>query len=81
MNELEQLKAVDIQTILREELVDICTLPEDNEEYKDARKRMERFIDRVKNPYCFMVDGVVVKSTFSGNIRLEEILREMVSKT
>lgn len=80
MAELEELKAVDIQTISREDLVDVCTLPEDKVEYEDTETRIKAFVERVKNPYCFMVDGIVVKSTFSGNVRLEERLREMAKK-
>lgn len=80
MDELEKLRAIDIQSISREELVDLCTLPEDHEEYRDADIRIKRFIEKVRNPYCFMVDGIVVKSTFTGNIRLEERLREMANK-
>ena len=52
--ELDALKGVDVRTVDRAELVDIREVP------------VERgLIGKVKNPYCFRVGDVVVKTVFS----------------
>ncbi len=60
---LEDLKAVDVRTVNREELVDIRDVEIDPEQPKD--ERIKSFIRQIKNPYCFKVGNVVVKTSFA----------------
>ena len=80
MEELKKLKSVDIESVSREELVDICDLTEEKTGCEDSKMRMRNFVDKVKNQYCFMLEGVVVKSTFTGKVSLGERLQEMVKR-
>lgn len=63
MMALEDLKAVDVRTVNREELVDIRDVEIDPEQPKD--ERIKSFIRQIKNPYCFKVGNVVVKTSFA----------------
>ena len=57
----------------REELVDI----NDVEIKKDLsqRERMVDFVSQIKNPYCYLDRGMVVKISFAGENRLEDTLK------
>ena len=61
--ELDALKGVDVRIVDRAELVDIREVPV--ERGLSAEERIKRFIGEVKNPYCFRVGDVVVKTVFS----------------
>ena len=43
----------------------------------DRNKRMKEFIEKVKNPYCFMVGDVIVKSSFVDGVSLKQRLQEL----
>ena len=34
---------------------------------KPVEERIESFIEKTKNPYCLIIDGCIVKTTFSNN--------------
>ena len=76
MGDLETLKAVDIRTVDRSELIDIMELSEETTD-SDKSRRMKTFIEKVKNPYCFMVGDVIVKSTFLDGVSLKQRLQEL----
>ncbi len=60
---LRDLKEVDICTVQKESLVDIK-----NVEIDINMERMERiaeYIKQIKNPYCFVCEGVIVKLNFA----------------
>lgn len=63
--ELDALKDVDVRTVEKEGLVDIREVPV--ERGLPAEERIKDFIMKVKNPYCFRVGDVVVKTAFSEN--------------
>lgn len=63
--EMDALKSVDVRNVDREGLVDIREVPV--EQGIPAEERIKRFIGKVKNPYCFRVGNVVVKTVFSEN--------------
>ncbi len=63
--ELDALKDVDVRTVEKEGLVDIREIPV--ERGLTAEERLRDFIGKVKNPYCFRVGDVVVKTAFSEN--------------
>ncbi len=61
--ELEELKKVDIRT------VDVSVL-EDIEKIEinrslSVKKRWEDFTNKIKNPFCFVCNGVIIKVSYS----------------
>lgn len=60
---LEEMKAVDIRTVRREDLVDIRDVHIDRTLPKE--ERIKDFIRQIKNPYCYKCGDVVVKVEFS----------------
>jgi len=76
VEDLEKWKAVDIRTVERKELIDIMELSEEETD-SDRNKRMKTFIEKVKNPYCFMVGDVIVKSSFLDGVSLKQRLQEL----
>lgn len=76
-DEWERLKAVDIRTVRKEELVDIEPLLKEMAT-KDETDRKTDFIRKVKNPYCFLVGDVIVKSTFTEGATLKQRIQELI---
>lgn len=75
---LEDMKNVDIRTVSRDDLIDIRDVKIDQELPKE--ERIKQFIKQIKNPYCFKVGNVVVKTEFADtdvtlDDRLEHYLR------
>ncbi len=76
--ELEALSAVDVRTVDPAGLVDIesvkirTDLPE--------RERVLDYLEQIKNPYCYLYHGIVVKLSFSGKCRLEDCLKDCIFK-
>lgn len=60
---LEEMKAVDVRTVKREDLVDIRDVHIDRSLPKE--ERIKSFIRQIKNPYVFKCGDIVVKTTFS----------------
>lgn len=75
----EQLKAmqeVDIRTVDKSTLVEIGEVEIDTS--LPDEERMLDFVQQVKNPYCYLDHGTVVKISFSGKRRLEDCLNSCV---
>ena len=64
---LDEMKNVDVRTVRREDLVDIRDVHIDLDLPKEERIR--QFVEQIKNPYCFKVGNVVVKTTFADTDR------------
>ncbi len=60
---LKELADVDIRTVPKESLVDIKEVK--IEPSLERAERVSSFIRQIKNPYCFICDGVIVKMKFS----------------
>ena len=60
---VEEMKAVDIRTVSRDDLVDIRDVVIDQDAPKE--ERIKSFLRQIRNPYCFKVGNVVVKTTFA----------------
>lgn len=60
---VEEMKAVDIRTVSRDDLVDIRDVVIDQDAPKE--ERIKSFLRQIKNPYCFKVGNVVVKTIFA----------------
>ena len=61
--ELEQMKSVDIGAVSTESLPDVSGMTFNNALSREDR--VLRFLQAVKNPYCFCVGGVGVKIEFA----------------
>lgn len=61
--ELEELKKVDIRTVDAGVLADIGKIRIDRTLPKE--ERLLAFIREVRNPFCFICNGMVVKTSFS----------------
>jgi len=73
---LEEMRAVDIRTVEPESLVDIVKIHIN--ENLEGEKRAEEFIRQVKNPYCYKVGKMIVKSSYSEGSTLTERFQELV---
>ena len=60
---LEEMSAVDVRTVSRDDLVDVRDVKIDRTLPKD--ERLKSFIEQIKNPYVFKCGDVVVKSVFA----------------
>lgn len=60
---LKRLEDVDIHSVQRESLVDIKNIEIDTS--LERAERISSFLSQIKNPYCFVCDGVIVKIRFS----------------
>jgi len=65
--DIEALKNVDIINVSKETLVDIKDVKIDKSLNLEERKKS--FIRQIKNPYCYICNGFIIKSKFavSGN--------------
>lgn len=71
MMTVEEMKAVDIRTVDRNTLVDICDVKIDRS--LPLEERVRSFVEQIKNPYCFKCGNAVVKTSFlDTDVTLEE---------
>ena len=61
--ELEELKKVDVRTVDISALEDIEKIEIDSS--LSARERWVDFAEKIKNPFCFICNGMVVKVSYS----------------
>lgn len=73
---LEEMRAVNIRTVEPESLVDITQIHIDDN--LEGGERVEEFIRQVKNPYCYKVGKMIVKSSYSESATLMERFQELV---
>ncbi|MCC8131526.1 MAG: hypothetical protein LIO72_07310 [Ruminococcus sp.] len=76
LKKLEEMKNVDIRTVDKSTLVDINTV-----EINTSLPPVERIVDyirQIKNPYCYLDYGMVVKVSFAGKRFMEEALRHYI---
>ena len=74
VEQLQEMAQVDIRTVDPKELADIesvkirTDLPDE--------ERVADYIRQIKNPYCYLYKGMVIKISFSGKRRLEDCLKD-----
>ena len=68
--ELNILRDTDIRTVKKEDLVDISDIHIDTSLPK--LERMLTFIKQVKNPYCYLWHGIIIKTSFAGERSIED---------
>lgn len=74
---LRELSEVDIRTVDPKELVVIADVKIRDD--LPISERIRDYIDQIKNPYCYMSHGTVVKIRFAGSRTLEECISSCVS--
>lgn len=74
---LRELSEVDIRTVDPKELVDIKDVK--IREGIPLPERVRDYVEQIKNPYCYLSHGTVVKIRFAGTRSLEECLASCVS--
>lgn len=74
---LKRMAQTDIRAVDRDTLVERSTVKLD--QGLSREERILSFIEQIKNPYCYLDDGVVVKISFMDtDVTLEERLEEYV---
>lgn len=71
---LKELKNIDICTVDKDTLVDIDHVVINSELGK--QERMEEYVRQIKNPFCFVCNGIIVKTNFS---ETEDSLQDKLS--
>ena len=71
--QLTILRETDIRTIDKNTLVDIADVHINTE--LPVPERVADYIRQIKNPYCYLSNGIVVKVSFSGKCSLEDCLK------
>ncbi len=76
---ISELSNIDIETVNKEELVDVSNFTFDNT--VPHAERAARVISSVKNPYCFRVGNMGVKLEFSDEApALQDILIDFLKR-
>ena len=73
VEQLQEMAQVDIRTVDPKELVDIESV-KIRTDHPDE-ERVADYIRQIKNPYCYLYKGMVIKICFSGKRRLEDCLK------
>ena len=73
-DQLRRMAQVDVRTVNPDELVEI----EDVKISGDLSKedRVLDYIRQIKNPYCYLYHGIIVKVSFAGKRRMEDCLKD-----
>lgn len=79
MTELEEMKNVDPKTVDRSTLVEISDVKIDRSLPK--KDRITDYFEQIKNPYCYLQNGVVVKISFSGKESLESCISRCITQS
>ena len=72
--ELKAMSEVDIRTVDRSTLVDAESVKINTE--LSTEERIADYIRQIKNPYCYLYKGMVVKISFSGKRKLEDCMKD-----
>lgn len=74
--QLKEMREVDMHTVEREKLADIKEVKVDTR--LPDRERMLDFMRQIKNPYCYISNGMLFKISFTGKEGLEECLKASI---
>lgn len=76
LEELKRKSEVDPATVDKESLVDVKDV-HIRTDLNDS-ERMLDYMRQIKNPYCYLDNGMVVKISFSGKKPMQECLKEYI---
>lgn len=74
---LKEMSEVDVRTVDRDTLVDVEDVYIQTELPKE--ERIADYIRQIKNPYCYLSNGVIVKISFVGKETLEQCLSRCIT--
>ena len=66
------LQDIDIRSVKPEDLIDIDSVMIRKD--LSPEERVKDYIRQIRNPYCYLSHGVIVKISFSGTRNLEDCL-------
>lgn len=72
--ELGRLKQVDIRTVKKEDLVELSEIKVDTKLPK--LERVITYIKQVRNPYCYLWHGTIIKVSFKGERSITEHIKD-----
>lgn len=77
IDELKKMTEIDIRTVDKNTLVDV----EDVQVRMDLPKeeRIAEYLRQIKNPYCYLSHGMIIKISFAGKDTLERCLERCMS--
>ena len=70
------MRNVDLMAINKKDLVDISDIVINKE--LPPEERVKDYIKQIKNPYCYIDNGIVVKISFTGEKSLEDCLKTVL---
>ena len=70
------MRNVDLMAVNKKDLVDISDTVINKE--LPPEERVRDFIKQIKNPYCYIDNGIVVKISFTGEKSLEDCLKTVL---
>lgn len=73
-DQLRRMAQVDIRTVNPDELVEIEGVKISGDLSKEDR--VLDYIRQIKNPYCYLYHGIIVKVSFAGKRRMEDCLKD-----
>lgn len=79
MKTFEEMRNADPRTVDRETLVDVDTVEIDRSLPK--KERIESYLRQIKNPYCYLQNGIVVKISFAGKESLESCVSRCINQS
>lgn len=74
LDELKGMRDTDIRTVRKEELSEADNVVINTDE--PMLKRILLYIRQIRNPYCYLCHGVIVKVSMTGEKDISECLKE-----
>ncbi len=72
--QLQEMAQVDIRIVDPADLVEIENVKISGE--MSQEDRVLDYIRQIRNPYCYLYHGIIVKVSFSGKRRMEDCLKD-----
>jgi len=79
LERLREMKETNIEQVNRDDLVDIKDVKIKTE--LPLEERILDYIRQIKNPYCYLDHGVIVKLSFTGERSIEDCLKTIMLAT
>lgn len=77
IKKLDECAAVDVTNVDKKSLVDIKKVRVNTK--LSEKERILDYISQVKNPYCYIDKGIIVKLSFNGTQSIEDCLFKLIA--
>ncbi|MDD3415789.1 MAG: hypothetical protein PHY47_17580 [Lachnospiraceae bacterium] len=77
LDHLRKMEQTNIREVRKEDLVDIADVEIDSS--LPVEERVSNYLKQIKNPYCYLSHGVIVKISFAGQSKLEECMSRCIA--